>query len=541
MSVLSDSTDVLLVIPPNFFTVSSDSEDSIVFDSDSKQLLVSDLISQVNDLEGRICCIENHSIFSNNSMPLSKKSKPAKCFGSLEALDNHQSCYYNYRSLQSTPVKASTLPLPCKNWQLEMNLSENSSNTKSEQSRNLLKSTEYLYQKERDDQLLSEINNFFTKKEKTCVDINNHEKIDGTQISEATLNENSSLSSAVFNLNKVNDLLKKLEDTQNQIEQKLKLKNQKSHENELLEIQGKKPSSSNSKAPNVLGDESHDEENFFKNSLNNDCTKDSSDVVNSKLVERNINECNKYSEISISIPTKDDNNFKTLEENSVENTSNGMKNLLSLGELWENARNIGNTKNSEDLSIYKQKYLEEEYRRQHCEKVIQSLQLKLLEEQQKVAVAVKVDKEKDETIIKLSEGWNKLLNHWQELEIEKNNLEKKLQEEREKFESEVSAACQTVKRYELELSKALDLAHDYKEKCEISENDKKKLNSCTLKEISVLKNELKEIKNKLQNEERKNEKLEAMILSKESNLKNAKHADIMKALSQQYATTKNKS
>jgi hypothetical protein len=63
----SDDTDVLLLIPPDFFLVHSDSEDSIspaVEERYSKshefeKLVVNDLISQVNDLENRICVIED--------------------------------------------------------------------------------------------------------------------------------------------------------------------------------------------------------------------------------------------------------------------------------------------------------------------------------------------------------------------------------------------------------------------------------------------------------------------------------------------------
>lgn len=65
----SDDTDVLLLIPPDFFLVHSDSEDSIgpeVQEGYSKshefeKLVVNDLISQVNELENRVCVIENKS------------------------------------------------------------------------------------------------------------------------------------------------------------------------------------------------------------------------------------------------------------------------------------------------------------------------------------------------------------------------------------------------------------------------------------------------------------------------------------------------
>jgi len=66
----SDGTDVLLLIPPDFFLVhSSDSEDSTGPElreecnknCEFEKLVVNDLISQVNELENRICVIENKS------------------------------------------------------------------------------------------------------------------------------------------------------------------------------------------------------------------------------------------------------------------------------------------------------------------------------------------------------------------------------------------------------------------------------------------------------------------------------------------------
>jgi len=63
----SDDTDVLLLIPPDFFLVhTSDSEDSISPEvqercNEYEKLVVNDLISQVNELENRISVIENKS------------------------------------------------------------------------------------------------------------------------------------------------------------------------------------------------------------------------------------------------------------------------------------------------------------------------------------------------------------------------------------------------------------------------------------------------------------------------------------------------
>lgn len=61
----TDDTDLLLLIPPDFFLVrtpdfDSDCDISFSFDHDEvKDSIVSDLITQVNDLESRICLIEH--------------------------------------------------------------------------------------------------------------------------------------------------------------------------------------------------------------------------------------------------------------------------------------------------------------------------------------------------------------------------------------------------------------------------------------------------------------------------------------------------
>lgn len=64
----SDDTDLLLLIPPDFFLVHSSELDSLESDcelnfrpdhDELKDFVVNDLITQVNDLESRVCMIEN--------------------------------------------------------------------------------------------------------------------------------------------------------------------------------------------------------------------------------------------------------------------------------------------------------------------------------------------------------------------------------------------------------------------------------------------------------------------------------------------------
>ena len=139
----SDDTDVLLLIPPDFFLVhTSDSEDSISPEvqercSEYEKLVVNDLISQVNELENRINVIENknsihlprnvwetsclHQFFDcaaylgfsayqqlgQNDLTLQPESMSTqhRFGGSCDNLRTHQGVSCSTNSLYSTPVK----------------------------------------------------------------------------------------------------------------------------------------------------------------------------------------------------------------------------------------------------------------------------------------------------------------------------------------------------------------------------------------------------------------------------------------------------
>lgn len=79
---------------------------------------------------------------------------------------------------------------------------------------------------------------------------------------------------------------------------------------------------------------------------------------------------------------------------------------------------------------------------QHCEKLIQELQMKILEMQQRLAVAYQVDSAKDEAILRFHEAWEKVAHRWQSLEAERNTLSKKLYTVEEKANVEVINATQ---------------------------------------------------------------------------------------------------
>lgn len=81
---------------------------------------------------------------------------------------------------------------------------------------------------------------------------------------------------------------------------------------------------------------------------------------------------------------------------------------------------------------------------QHCERLIQHLQWRLLEEQEKLAVAMKVDQGKDKAIAQLQSAWEKLVGHWKDLEEQRFGLSQQLQSEREVFQADIREISQVI-------------------------------------------------------------------------------------------------
>ncbi|XP_011263281.2 putative leucine-rich repeat-containing protein DDB_G0290503 isoform X1 [Camponotus floridanus] len=140
--------------------------------------------------------------------------------------------------------------------------------------------------------------------------------------------------------------------------------------------------------------------------------------------------------------------------------------VLSLSDFWEThpARS-----QEETLRI---KLEEEKFRREHCEHLIQELQKRLLEQQEKVAVAVRIDNEKNVLISQFHAAWSKLKQQVAILEVEHKNSQTNLQNITEKHQTEISDLQTQIKGLEEKLSKALDLAAGYKEKSDITIKEK---------------------------------------------------------------------
>lgn len=105
----------------------------------------------------------------------------------------------------------------------------------------------------------------------------------------------------------------------------------------------------------------------------------------------------------LSNPSLSTNQFNSMTSSvfSTQYNAKESENLISLNELWNASDNSSNNCNngySGSSSLQ-----EERLRRQHCEKVIKALQDKLLEYQQKLSVAIQVDKVKDNVLGKIRE------------------------------------------------------------------------------------------------------------------------------------------
>jgi len=120
----------------------------------------------------------------------------------------------------------------------------------------------------------------------------------------------------------------------------------------------------------------------------------------------------------------------------------------------------------------------------------------LLEQQEKVAVAVRVDNEKNVLISQFHTSWSKLKQQVEILKVEHKNSQTNLQNITEKHQSEILELQTQVKRLEGELSKALDLAAGYKEKSDIMIKEKVDLLKTHADELENYKSLVQEAENR---------------------------------------------
>ncbi|XP_045680353.1 centrobin isoform X3 [Phyllostomus hastatus] len=117
----------------------------------------------------------------------------------------------------------------------------------------------------------------------------------------------------------------------------------------------------------------------------------------------------------------------------------------------------------------------EHTRRKHCERHIQSLQTRVLELQQQLAVAVNADRKKDIMIEQLDKTLARVVEGWNQHEAERTEVLRGLQEERQAAELTRSKQQETVTRLEQSLSEAMEALNREQEAARLQHREREML------------------------------------------------------------------
>ncbi|XP_027628945.1 centrobin isoform X2 [Tupaia chinensis] len=117
----------------------------------------------------------------------------------------------------------------------------------------------------------------------------------------------------------------------------------------------------------------------------------------------------------------------------------------------------------------------EHTRRKHCERHIQSLQTRVLELQQQLAVAVAADRKKDIMIEQLDKTLARVVEGWNRHEAERTEVLRGLQEERQAAELTRSKQQETVARLEQSLSEAMEALNREQESARLQQRERETL------------------------------------------------------------------
>ncbi|XP_023579118.1 centrobin isoform X2 [Octodon degus] len=117
----------------------------------------------------------------------------------------------------------------------------------------------------------------------------------------------------------------------------------------------------------------------------------------------------------------------------------------------------------------------EHARRKHCERHIQSLQTRVLELQQQLAVAVAADRKKDVMIEQLDKTLARVVEGWNRHEAERTEVLRGLQEERQAAELTRSKQQETVTRLEQSLSEAIEALNREQESARLQQQEREAL------------------------------------------------------------------
>nr|CAI5828873.1 unnamed protein product [Callosobruchus analis] len=471
----TDDTDELLLIPPDFFVIHSDSE--LCSFSEPYYNIVESLIERVDRLQTRIKSIEStensiHSLYDMQST--NKDSRP------YNSSDN----VYYPSSTQSTPQKPHTKfklsSLPCspnvdRNTPSRYGLGiprtpklENSSPNKSENS------------------TLGEIDTFLSKV-RTIQRLNAVRSLDFNK--DFTSNESLGKKSS----KEVTDVMAELK------RQQEKLETSPIKEHVAVKEKTWQPGDVKDSVPdynmgirNTMydhGEPTHKAE-IHNNSLDTSADRypssdssseltqmtafkrpSKSNLLNSPLHSHALDILNLHRQVQ-------EDSDKRVKKKSKTKSGHGLNDnfgLLSLADIFSS--------NSQLLQCSQaqltQKLKEENLRRQHCEDMIHKLQNRNLELQQKLSVAVNVDETKNIALQQFQETLEKVMLRLDRLYKEKQNLQGEVDNLKSKHATQLEDLSKKVSYYENEASKAINVAHGNQEK-----------SSCLEKRCSDLQMEL---------------------------------------------------
>ncbi|KAL3280256.1 hypothetical protein HHI36_017751 [Cryptolaemus montrouzieri] len=188
---------------------------------------------------------------------------------------------------------------------------------------------------------------------------------------------------------------------------------------------------------------------------------------------------------------------------------------VSLVNLWS----MGNSEPANNPDKCVQKLQEEKLRRTHCEELIQQLQNKILEQQEKLAVAIQVDEAKDTAIIRFHDAWEKATLKIKQVLKERDQLENDVANMASQNKNLSDECEERIEFHRKETNQALMMAQEHQKKSEILEQ---KLNDLAT-ENETLKISAIELTKRLSNEEEKNKQLSNILANKEIELNESKN------------------
>ncbi|CAG2186006.1 CNTROB [Mytilus edulis] len=161
--------------------------------------------------------------------------------------------------------------------------------------------------------------------------------------------------------------------------------------------------------------------------------------------------------------------YSLMSGNGQDNVSELLENFPSITAcMWTDNSSI----NRNDVSVQNEntrlrEILEKErYRRKHCEQQIQKLNIKHLETQQQLAVAVSTDKRKDIMIEQLDKQLGKVLEGWKVQDHEKTISLEKNRQEKMKLEETINKQKKVIDSFEQDMAQALEVVRVERDEAE---------------------------------------------------------------------------